>query len=308
VNDGTLHTIDGRTELRFERRLAHPVEKVWRAVTDPAELAHWFPVMVEMDFRPDGKIRFTFPGGELDGSDGVITELDPPRVFAFTWNGDPLRIELRPDGDGCVLTFVHVFTDRPMAGSFATGWQTCLGALVATLAGTPPGSVAPADYAERHDAYVDRFGLGEGSLTEDGDGWTVRFERLLPHPVDEVWPEFADDLAEGGPPPLRATNPYVPAGALTAAEPEKLVEYEWLSGDEPAGRVRWEFTGGHPAGTRVVLTQRGPARLSRERVVALAAWHTQLDLFADHLRGITHCPWPKERTEELQRHYAGQAR
>ena len=27
--NGTLHTIDGRSVLRFERRLAHPVEKVW---------------------------------------------------------------------------------------------------------------------------------------------------------------------------------------------------------------------------------------------------------------------------------------
>jgi uncharacterized protein YndB with AHSA1/START domain len=310
VSDGTLHTDGGRSELRFERRLAHPVEKVWRAITEPAELAHWFPAIVEMDLRTGGTIRFAFPGDKAEATDGLITELDPPRVFAFTWNGDPLRMELRPDGAGCVLTFTHGFGDRPMAGSFATGWTTCLGALMATLAGSPPETLMPERYAERHDAYVASFGLGEGTAREDDDGWTVRFERMLPHPVEKVWPELTEsaDLTVGGPPPPRATNGYVPAGALTAAEPETLVAYDWLWDGEPAGQVRWELTGGHPAGTRVVLTQRGPARLADERVTALAAWHTQLEMFADHLRGITHCPWPKDRTEELRRHYADQAR
>jgi hypothetical protein len=143
-------------------------------------------------------------------------------------------------------------------------------------------------------------------VRDSPEGWTIRFERLLPHPIEEVWPALAESSAPavGGPPPLRATNGYVPAGALTAAAPRTLLEYDWLAGDEPAGRVRWELTGGHPAGTRVVLTQSGPARLAGERVTALAAWHTQLEAFADHLRGITHCPWPKERTEELKKHYA----
>ena len=42
MTDGTLETIDGRRALRFERRLPHPPERVWRAVTEPAELARWF--------------------------------------------------------------------------------------------------------------------------------------------------------------------------------------------------------------------------------------------------------------------------
>lgn len=38
--NGRQHTIDGRPALVFERYLAHPVERVWRAVTEPRELAH----------------------------------------------------------------------------------------------------------------------------------------------------------------------------------------------------------------------------------------------------------------------------
>ncbi|PZG03110.1 SRPBCC domain-containing protein, partial [Nonomuraea aridisoli] len=58
----TLHP-DGRTTLRLQRRLPHPPEKVWRAITEPEHLAAWFPTTVTIDgdrisygFGPDGRI------------------------------------------------------------------------------------------------------------------------------------------------------------------------------------------------------------------------------------------------------------
>ena len=36
---GRQETFDGRPALRFERRLAHSQERVWRAISEPAELA-----------------------------------------------------------------------------------------------------------------------------------------------------------------------------------------------------------------------------------------------------------------------------
>ena len=47
MTDGTLETIDGRPALRFERRLAWPVERVWQAVSEPAELERWFPAAAD---------------------------------------------------------------------------------------------------------------------------------------------------------------------------------------------------------------------------------------------------------------------
>ena len=290
-----LYRDGDRSVLRFERHLPHPVEKVWRAVTDPAHLSHWFPATMEIaDPRPGGRIRFAFPGGELEGSDGLITELDPPRVFAFTWNGDPLRIELIPEPGGCRLVFTHGFGDWPMAGSFAAGWHTCLDALEAALDGRDAPQQATGEYAARHDTYLDAFALGEGAV-RDG---AVRFERLLPHPVETVWAELTGSAEPrvGAAPPPRAVGVCVTAGPVTAADPRALLEY----GDGPGGRVRWELTGGHPAGTRVVLTHTGPD----ERTASLAAWHTHLEVFADHLRGITVCPWPQDRADELREHYA----
>jgi uncharacterized protein YndB with AHSA1/START domain len=39
--EGTVQQVDGRYVLRFERRLNHPVEKVWAALTESDRLAEW---------------------------------------------------------------------------------------------------------------------------------------------------------------------------------------------------------------------------------------------------------------------------
>lgn len=74
-----LQTIDGKPVLRFQRRLGHPPHKVWKAISDPAELRHWFPAEVETELRPGAGMRFTFPDeAPIDaGGEGEILGLDP---------------------------------------------------------------------------------------------------------------------------------------------------------------------------------------------------------------------------------------
>lgn len=72
---GTLQTVDGRPALRFERHLAHPIERVWRAVSTPSELAHWMPAAADWTLE-QGEVF------EVGGQSGRITELDPPRLLA----------------------------------------------------------------------------------------------------------------------------------------------------------------------------------------------------------------------------------
>jgi uncharacterized protein YndB with AHSA1/START domain len=304
--DETLESVGGRWVLRMERRLGHPPEKVWRALTDPAELSGWFPARMRMNLELGAAIRFTFDDDPGPGGSGTITELDPPRVFAFTWDGELLRWELRPAGAGCLLLFTHTFDDRPGAASFTAGWVACLDALDQVLAGRPVD--VPDEYAEQHERYVERFGLGEGTVLDAADGWTVRFVRQFPHPQEQVWAVLTEAAAPapGEPAPVPATNGYVAAGPVTAVEPGTVLEYTWRDGepDGEAGRVRWELSEG-PGGGRVVLTQTVPARLAEHLPTALAAWHTQLELLAKHLGGADVCPWPEERTRELRHHYAG---
>jgi uncharacterized protein YndB with AHSA1/START domain len=124
--------------LRFERRFAHPVEKVWRAVSDPDELAHWFPCRVELDeLRVGARLRFVFPpevGLEIDGE---VTALEPPRLLAFTWGPDELRFELEADGEGCLLRLTDVLDEQDKAARDAAGWEVCLAKLEQRLGGEP---------------------------------------------------------------------------------------------------------------------------------------------------------------------------
>ena len=145
---GTLETReDGKAVIRFERRLAHPVERVWTALTEPDEAIRWWG-RVETDLEEGGRFDVTWLNTDDEGNPftmhATITELEPPRVLETT--GDQhgvLRWELRPDGDGTLLTFTSTLE---LPGDFRTkvlaGWHYHLDALATALDG---GSVELAD-------------------------------------------------------------------------------------------------------------------------------------------------------------------
>lgn len=151
--NGKLITVDERPALRFERRLGSSVERVWRAVTAPHELERWF--LVPIPWTPALGERF-----EAFGEPGIVTELEPPRLLAWHWGGELIRIELEPDGDGCVLVFTHVFDDRALGAQHASGWEGHLDRLEAHVAGGfLADEEAHASAWERHEAYAAQFGL-----------------------------------------------------------------------------------------------------------------------------------------------------
>ncbi|MGH3875791.1 MAG: SRPBCC family protein [Actinophytocola sp.] len=307
----TLRTIDGQPVLRFERRLRHSPTKVWRAVSEPAELAHWFPTTVETELRPGAPMRFTFPEeAVVDGSwDGEVLEVDPPKVFMFRWDLDVLRLEVVPDGDGCRLVFTHTIgggdIGRLAAARNASGWDQCLDQLVTVLDG---GTTEPwENWLTPMLRYHDEFGLGFGEVRPAGDGWELRFARdLVWKPPADVWALLVEDTSPeaGGEPPVRATNDHAPAGPLTEVDPPRVLAYEWRHDGEPAGRVRWTIVSDDKLGVRVELSQTVPAHLAEVRATALAAWHLQLDLFFSAVHGDVRCAWDADRVEELAKEYA----
>lgn len=159
--DGTLREENGRYVLRFERRLSHPPEKVWAAITEPERLRAWFPQGVEYEgeMAVGGKILFRWDEGDEEPPFwGEITALDPPRLFEYTWDDEVLRFELRPEGEsGCVLVFTDTMDDRDWAARTASGWHACLDALEGLLDGRPPARSSQDRATELREGYTRSF-------------------------------------------------------------------------------------------------------------------------------------------------------
>ena len=153
MTDGTLETIGGRPALRFERTLAHSVERVWRAVSEPAELERWFPAAV--DWTPAAGETF-----EAYGSAGEVTEVEAPHRLAWNYARDQYSFELATHADGCQLIFIHILGDRGVAAQTAAGWDAYLSRLETHLAG---GNLSEDDahesWGEAHERYAERFGV-----------------------------------------------------------------------------------------------------------------------------------------------------
>ena len=154
---GSFIEFDGRPAVRFERTYAHQVERVWAAISDPHELAHWFPSSVELEPRAGGTISFT---GDPHSSQqtGVVLAFDPPRHLAYTWGGDELHFELEPLApEQCRLVLINVLADRSAAARNAAGWDVCLDELAKLLLGRPgggPHAESATPWQSRYDAYV----------------------------------------------------------------------------------------------------------------------------------------------------------
>jgi len=154
---GTFVDVDGRPAVRFERTYPHPPERVWAAITEPGELAHWFPSAVSLEPRVGGTATFTADPNTEDES-GSVLAFDPPRRLAYTWGGDELHFSLEPTGaGGCTLTLVNVLETRDAAARNAAGWTVCLAELGKHVSGAVadgPHSATAEPWEPVYDEYV----------------------------------------------------------------------------------------------------------------------------------------------------------
>jgi len=166
--EGTLDRAGDRWQLRFVRRLPHPPEKVWRAITEPEHLAAWFPTEVRGERAAGAPLEFVFTSGKAPPTEGEILVFDPPTTFELRWDKEILRFDLRRDGDGCVLTFVDTFDELGKASRDGAGWHACLDVLEHHLAGAEPPWSPEEHWADVHPGYVDRFGPAASTIGPPG--------------------------------------------------------------------------------------------------------------------------------------------
>ena len=157
--DGTLDLDGGLATVRFVRHLSHPVDKVWRAITQPEHLAAWFPQEVTFDgpIAAGTTVRFTFGDGAHDAFTGTIEVVDAPRLLVYTWGTDRLRFELEPDGDGTRLTFSDEFDEVGKAARDTAGWHVCLDGLTRSLDGEAADPSNEDRWRTVHAGYVEAF-------------------------------------------------------------------------------------------------------------------------------------------------------
>jgi uncharacterized protein YndB with AHSA1/START domain len=143
----------------------------------------------------------------------------------------------------------------------------------------------------------------DGTVHTTQDGYVIRFERHLNHPIEKVWAALTQpdqihqwlaepgeiELRLGGPVRLTLTGMVVDS-TITALDPPRLLEYGWHDQSHTGGPVRWELSP-EDGGTRLVFTETFPktvvegAAEAEWAPPALAGWHLMLDRFSATLDG-----------------------
>lgn len=74
------------TETRavvVEREIAHPPEKLWRALTQPHLIEEW---LMKNDFKPQVGHRFNLRGEWGGVLDCEVLTIEPQKTLSYTWN------------------------------------------------------------------------------------------------------------------------------------------------------------------------------------------------------------------------------
>lgn len=125
--------------IRIERTFAHPIERVWAALTERDRLAEWIGPG-EIELRTGGTIRIVFSGVEPPAVlESIVDEIEPPRLLQFRFadgvgDDNMVRFELTERGEAThlVLTQIRVPSDRDLADNGA-GWHVRIDMLGASL-------------------------------------------------------------------------------------------------------------------------------------------------------------------------------
>jgi uncharacterized protein YndB with AHSA1/START domain len=179
VADGIIEqSPDGSTRIRFVRRLPHAIDRVWEALTDPAELHRWWGD-TDLELAEGGHFTLRWRNEDPEGDAailvGAITKLDPPRFLEISasWGttgtpGDGTRTtltwELEPADDHTILHFTNTLPTPTQDPTTAAGWHLHLDALATTLAGDEVDIAHPELLFDPiHKAYEEKYGTqGEG--------------------------------------------------------------------------------------------------------------------------------------------------
>ncbi len=298
-------TVTAERMVRVTRKFEASPERVFDAWLNPETAGKWLfatpngeMVRCEIDARVGGKFRLV---DRRDGDDvdhlGEYVEIDRPRRLVFTfavpkfsWQYTKVTVEITPTAGGCELRLTQEHVLPEWASRTEQGWGMILSGLAESLKGG-----------------TERYG-------EQIEPATIRFERLLPGPIERVWAYLTESdkrgkwLAMGemeprvggsatlnfdneglsskkAPVPDRYKNGCGPASThrVTRYEPPHLLGLTWGGGGPEPSEVIFELK---PQGDKVLLVLTHAKLPNRKFAVDVASgWHTHLSVLGERLNG-----------------------
>jgi uncharacterized protein YndB with AHSA1/START domain len=146
------------------RELRHPPEKVWQALTDPAQLREWAPFDADRSLGTVGPVKLTTVGAPTPQvSETRVTRVEEPKLLEFKWGDNDMRWQLEPLGKGTRLTLWHNI-DRRYISMGAAGWHICIDVLDHFIAGDPLGRIVGGEamkfeWPRLNGEYAKQFGI-----------------------------------------------------------------------------------------------------------------------------------------------------
>ena len=152
--------------LVLVRELRHAPEKVWQALTDPAQLREWAPFDADASLGTTGTtVKLTTVGAPaLHVSETTVTRAVAPEVPEYKWGGFDMRWELESCAVGTRLT-LWTNIGRPFIAMGAAGWHICFDVLDHLLRGRPIGRMVGPDamkfggWQRLNAEYAKQFGI-----------------------------------------------------------------------------------------------------------------------------------------------------
>jgi len=146
----TAAPADTKPSLTIQRHFDAPIERVWRAWTEPEAMFQWFGpegaevTHAETDVRVDGSFRVIFsipPDPEVHNVSGVYREVEDKQKLVFTWQWITMpereslvSVMLRAEGDRTLMIFSHEqFADEEARDGHEEGWTGSFDRLAAYL-------------------------------------------------------------------------------------------------------------------------------------------------------------------------------
>lgn len=96
--------------IEKEHFIQESLERVYRALTEKAELERWFVQKAEIDLKPKGAVRLEWAPGMAEH--GLVRDIQPNQLISYTWEAfsptpTTVTFMVKAEKNGTLLQLTH---------------------------------------------------------------------------------------------------------------------------------------------------------------------------------------------------------